>query len=174
MTAVELAIFMSAAVNLCGDEPPTKEQWAKIKDKVEDTAGKLIADRIFEHAEEAIKREKIAADNLKAAEAERELKKRYAAKQFAQQADRGLMNALSEASQQNARRILEGEKWEPDQIIGVASDLTYGPNRPGEYLGRPESRNLVKERLDTLLRPATAAPPAVPSAVYKGKPPSFA
>ena len=55
MTPTEFTLWLNGASEIVGDEPPTPAQWAAMREKLGITVGKIVASRLLEQAEEAIK-----------------------------------------------------------------------------------------------------------------------
>lgn len=57
MKPVEFILWMNGATGVMGDEPPTPEQWAAIKDKLGEAVGGIVSSKLLEKAEEAMHNE---------------------------------------------------------------------------------------------------------------------
>lgn len=57
MKPVEFILWMNGATGVMGDEPPTPEQWAAIKDKLGEAVGGIVSSKLLERAEEAMRNE---------------------------------------------------------------------------------------------------------------------
>lgn len=55
MGAVEFVLWLNGAAELVGDQPPTPEQWATMREKLGEAVGGLVAARLLERAEEHAK-----------------------------------------------------------------------------------------------------------------------
>lgn len=55
MTPVEFVLWLNGAAELVGDQPPTPEQWATMREKLGEAVGGLVATRLLERAEECAK-----------------------------------------------------------------------------------------------------------------------
>ena len=55
MGPVEFVLWLNGAAELVGDQPPTPEQWATMREKLGEVVGGLVAARLLEHAEECAK-----------------------------------------------------------------------------------------------------------------------
>jgi len=54
MKPVEFVLWLNGAAELVGDQPPTPEQWATMREKLGETVGGLVAARLLERAEEYV------------------------------------------------------------------------------------------------------------------------
>lgn len=54
MKPLEFVLWLNGAAGVVGDEPPTQEQWDRIKAKMSETIGGVFAQRILKEAEERI------------------------------------------------------------------------------------------------------------------------
>lgn len=72
MTPVEFVLWLNGAAELVGDQPPTPEQWATMREKLGEAVGGLVATRLLECAEETLRanerRKKEEAEKAKANE----------------------------------------------------------------------------------------------------------
>ena len=55
MKPVEFVLWLNGAAELIGDQPPTPEQWATMREKLGEAVGGLVAARLLERAEEHAK-----------------------------------------------------------------------------------------------------------------------
>ena len=55
MKPVEFVLWLNGAAELVGDQPPTPEQWATMREKLGEAVGGLVAARLLERAEEHAK-----------------------------------------------------------------------------------------------------------------------
>ena len=55
MGPVEFVLWLNGAAELVGDQPPTPEQWATMREKLGEAVGGLVAARLLERAEEALR-----------------------------------------------------------------------------------------------------------------------
>lgn len=55
MTPVEFVLWLNGAAELVGDQPPTPEQWATMREKLGEAVGGLVATRLLECAEETLR-----------------------------------------------------------------------------------------------------------------------
>lgn len=55
MKPVEFVLWLNGAAELVGDQPPTPEQWATMREKLGEAVGGLVAARLFERAEETLR-----------------------------------------------------------------------------------------------------------------------
>ena len=51
----EFVLWLNGAAELVGDQPPTPEQWATMREKLGEAVGGLVAARLLERAEEALR-----------------------------------------------------------------------------------------------------------------------
>lgn len=56
MTPIEFVLWLNGAAELVGDQPPTPEQWATMREKLGEVVGGLVATRLLERADEVLKR----------------------------------------------------------------------------------------------------------------------
>jgi hypothetical protein len=57
MTPIEFVLWLNGAAELVGDQPPTPEQWATMREKLGEAVGGLVASRLLERAEETLRDE---------------------------------------------------------------------------------------------------------------------
>lgn len=66
MKPVEFVLWLNGAAELVGDQPPTPEQWATMREKLGEAVGGLVAARLLERAEETLRdderRKKVEAE----------------------------------------------------------------------------------------------------------------
>ena len=55
MSPVEFVLWLNGAAELVGDQPPTPEQWATMREKLGEAVGGLVAARLLERAEETLR-----------------------------------------------------------------------------------------------------------------------
>lgn len=55
MKPIEFVLWLKGAAELVGDRPPTPEQWATMREKLGEAVGGLVAARLLERAEEALR-----------------------------------------------------------------------------------------------------------------------
>ena len=55
MKPVEFVLWLNGAAELVGDQPPTPEQWATMREKLGEAVGGLVAARLLERAEETLR-----------------------------------------------------------------------------------------------------------------------
>lgn len=55
MKPVEFVLWLNGAAELVGDQSPTPEQWATMREKLGEAVGGLVAARFLERAEETIR-----------------------------------------------------------------------------------------------------------------------
>ncbi len=55
MKPVEFVLWLNGAAELVGDQPPTPEQWATMREKLGKAVGGLVAARLLERAEETLR-----------------------------------------------------------------------------------------------------------------------
>lgn len=58
MTPVEFVLWLNGAAGLLDGQPPTPEQWNVINDKLGEAVGRITSDRLLEHANEAMNRQR--------------------------------------------------------------------------------------------------------------------
>ena len=51
MTSIEFVLWLNGAADLVGDQPPTPEQWATVREKLGETVGGLVAARLLERVD---------------------------------------------------------------------------------------------------------------------------
>ena len=59
MKPVEFVLWLNGAAELVGDQPPTPEQWAIMREKLGEAVGELVADRLLERAEEVLRADEL-------------------------------------------------------------------------------------------------------------------
>ena len=64
MKPVEFVLWANGAAELIGDEPPTKEQWLKLREKLGEAVGTVVASKLLEKAEEVVRQEERARDEM--------------------------------------------------------------------------------------------------------------
>ena len=52
MTPIEFVLWLNGAAELVGDQPPTPEQWAVMREKLGEAVGGIVANRLLERAEQ--------------------------------------------------------------------------------------------------------------------------
>lgn len=62
---VEFILWMTGFMDCIGKEPPTKEEWAKLRDKHDAAVGALAASKLLEDAEDVRVRREQEADQFK-------------------------------------------------------------------------------------------------------------
>lgn len=55
MKPIEFVLWLNGAAELVGDQPPTPEQWATMREKLGEAVGGIIAARLLERAEETLR-----------------------------------------------------------------------------------------------------------------------
>ena len=55
MNPVEFVLWLNGAAEIVGDQPPTPEQWATMREKLGEAVGGLVAARLLERAEETLR-----------------------------------------------------------------------------------------------------------------------
>lgn len=50
MNAIEFILWLNGAAEILGDQPPTPEQWAAMREKLGTAVGAIVATRLLEHA----------------------------------------------------------------------------------------------------------------------------
>lgn len=55
MKPVEFVLWLNGAAEIVGDQPPTPEQWATMREKLGEAVGGLVAARLLERAEETLR-----------------------------------------------------------------------------------------------------------------------
>lgn len=72
MSPVEFVLWLNGAAELVGDQPPTPEQWATMREKLGEAVGGLVAARLLDRAEETLRaderRKKEEGERVKAVE----------------------------------------------------------------------------------------------------------
>lgn len=51
MTPIGFVLWLNGAAELVGDQPPTPEQWATMREKLGEAVGGIVAARLLERAE---------------------------------------------------------------------------------------------------------------------------
>lgn len=62
MKPVEFVMWVRGAVDVCGDEPPSKEQWDRIRSATAEAIGHLVASKMLDRAEDQRIRDEIEAE----------------------------------------------------------------------------------------------------------------
>lgn len=144
MNPVEFVLWLNGAAELVGDQPPTPEQWATMREKLGEAVGGLVAARLLERAEETLRaderRKKEEADRVEAFKQQAEMAKQamYAAGTSSGLA--GLAGYQAQMEMYKAQVDLEAQK-----MLGLAHALPAGtilevpempkPHNPG-FLNR--------------------------------------
>lgn len=55
MKPIEFVLWLNGAAELVGDQPPTPEQWATMREKLGEAVGGIVAARLLERAEETLR-----------------------------------------------------------------------------------------------------------------------
>ena len=55
MKPIEFVLWLNGAAEIVGDQPPTPEQWAIMREKLGEAVGGLVAARLLERAEETLR-----------------------------------------------------------------------------------------------------------------------
>lgn len=55
MKPIDFVLWLNGAAELVGDQPPTPEQWATMREKLGEAVGGIVAARLLERAEEHAK-----------------------------------------------------------------------------------------------------------------------
>lgn len=55
MKPIEFVLWLNGAAELVGDQPPSPEQWAIMREKLGEAVGGLVAARLLERAEETLR-----------------------------------------------------------------------------------------------------------------------
>lgn len=117
MGPVEFVLWLNGAAELVGDQPPTPEQWATMREKLGEAVGGIVAARLLERAEETLH----ADARRKNGEAE----KREVMKQMMEMAEMRNIGAVSDYQLQmeayKAQVDLETQK-----MLGLARALPVG------------------------------------------------
>lgn len=117
MKPVEFVLWLNGAAELVGDQPPTPEQWATMREKLGEAVGGLVAARLLERAEETLRaderRKKEAADKAEAMKQMLEMAK--------MRSNVGLAGYQAQMEAYQARVDLETQK-----MLGLARALPAG------------------------------------------------
>lgn len=119
MKPVEFVLWLNGAAELVGDQPPTPEQWATMREKLGEAVGGLVAARLLERAEETIR----ADERRKKEEAEQ----REAMKQML---ERAKMRHIEAVSDYQARVDLEAQKMSSLARALPAGTIIETPEMP--------------------------------------------
>ena len=57
MTPTEFVLWFNGATGVIGEDGPTPEQWAVVREKLGEAIGKITADRLLERAEESVRKD---------------------------------------------------------------------------------------------------------------------
>ncbi len=134
MKPIEFVLWLNGAAEFVGDQPPTPEQWATMREKLGEAVGGIVAARLLERAEEHAK-----ADERRKKE---EVDKAEAMKQMLEMAKMrsnvGLAGYQAQMEAYQARVDLETQK-----MLGLARALPAGtilevpePPKPSGFLNR--------------------------------------
>lgn len=134
MKPVEFVLWLNGAAELVGDQPPTPEQWATMREKLGEAVGGLVAARLLERAEETLR----ADERRKKEEAE----KREAMKQMMEMAKMRHIEAVS-GYQAQVDAYSHRVELEAQKMLGLARALPAGtilevpempkPHNPGLF-----------------------------------------
>lgn len=119
MKPIEFVLWLNGAAELVGDQPPTPEQWATMREKLGEAVGGLVAARLLERAEETIR----ADERRKKEEAEQ----REAMKQML---ERAKMRHIEAVSDYQARVDLEAQKMSSLARALPAGTIIETPEMP--------------------------------------------
>jgi len=138
MKPVEFVLWLNGAAELVGDQPPTPEQWATMREKLGEAVGGLVAARLLERAEETLR----ADERRKKEEAE----KNEVMKQLLEIAKMRNIGALSGYQAQmemyKAQVDLEAEK-----MLGLARALPAGTILEVPEMPKPHNPGLLNRTL---------------------------
>jgi len=138
MKPVEFVLWLNGAAELVGDQPPTPEQWATMREKLGEAVGGLVAARLLERAEETLR----ADERRKKEEAE----KNEVMKQLLEIAKMRNIGALSGYQAQmemyKAQVDLEAEK-----MLGLARALPAGTILEVPEMPKPHNPGLLNRIL---------------------------
>lgn len=138
MKPVEFVLWLNGAAELVGDQPPTPEQWATMREKLGEAVGGLVVARLLERAEETLR----ADERRKKEEAE----KNEVMKQLLEIAKMRNIGALSGYQAQmemyKAQVDLEAEK-----MLGLARALPAGTILEVPEMPKPHNPGLLNRTL---------------------------
>lgn len=138
MKPVEFVLWLNGAAELVGDQPPTPEQWATMREKLGEAVGGIVAARLLERAEEHAK----ADERRKKEEAD----KAEAMKQMLEMAKMrpnvGLAGYQAQMGAYQARVDLETQK-----MLGLARALPAGTLLEVPEVPKPHNPGLLNHIL---------------------------
>lgn len=138
MKPVEFVLWLNGAAELVGDQPPTPEQWATMREKLGEAVGGLVAARLLERAEETLR-----ADERRKKE---EDEKREAMKQMMELAKMRNIGALSgyqaQVDMYKAQVDLEAQK-----MLGLARAMPAGTIPEVPEMPKPHNPGLLNRIL---------------------------
>jgi len=70
---IEFVLWMNGAAGLIGDAAPTPDQWAKMREKLSEAVGGIVAKKLLEEAEEVSRRRERDSEMLRAKQYEAEM-----------------------------------------------------------------------------------------------------
>lgn len=142
MKPVEFVLWLNGAAELVGDQPPTPEQWATMREKLGEAVGGLVAARLLERAEEHAKaderRKKEEADKAEAMKQMLESLKNQRAANFSS----GLAGYQAQMEMYKAQVDLEAHK-----MLGLAHALPAGTILEVPEMPKPHNPGLLNRIL---------------------------
>lgn len=132
MKSVEFVLWLNGAAELVGDQPPTPEQWATMREKLGEAVGGIVAARLLERAEEHAK----ADERRKKEEAD----KAEAMKQM--RSNVGLAGYQAQMEMYKAQVDLETQK-----MLGLARALPAGTILEVPEMPKPHNPGLLNRIL---------------------------
>ena len=142
MKPVEFVLWLNGAAELVGDQPPTPEQWATMREKLGEAVGGLVAARLLERAEETLRaderRKKEEAGKNEAMKQMLEAMKNQRAASFSS----GLAGYQAQMEMYKAQLDLEAQK-----MIGLARALPAGTILEVPEMPKPHNPGLLNRIL---------------------------
>ena len=138
MKPIEFVLWLNGAAELVGDQPPTPEQWATMREKLGEAVGGIVAARLLERAEEHAKaderRKKEEADKAEAMKQMLEMAK--------MRSNVGLAGYQAQMEAYQARVDLETQK-----MLGLARALPAGTILEVPEMPKPHNPGLLNRIL---------------------------
>ena len=116
MKPVEFVLWLNGAAELVGDQPPTPEQWATMREKLGEAVGGLVAARLLERAEEILR-----ADERRKEEDEKRAAMKQMLKMVEMRSNVGLAGYKAQMEAYQARVDCEAQK-----LLDLARALPAG------------------------------------------------
>ena len=142
MKPVEFVLWLNGAAELVGDQPPTPEQWATMREKLGEAVGGLVAARLLDRAEETLR----ADERRKKEEAEKHEAMKQMLESMKNQRAVGIASGLAGYQAQmemyKAQVDLEAQK-----MLGLARALPAGTIFEVPEMPKPHNPGLLNRIL---------------------------